>query len=73
MNLWTVLTERRRRKMSNFEIAEKIDKLNDEIDKAIGIMMILPLDIKNVAKARKIAANVSAELSNLVDELNREG
>lgn len=58
--------------MDNFEIAQKIDKLNDELDKAIGVLMITPLSYETAAKSRNIMAKVSEELSNLVDELNKE-
>lgn len=58
--------------MSNFEIAVKIDKLNDELDKAIGLTLETPRISYETAKVRKILANVSEEMSNLVDELNEE-
>jgi len=60
------------RLMDNFEIAQKIDKLNDEIDRIVGLSINKPFSYEAFAKAGKIAADVSVELSKLIDELNRE-
>lgn len=58
--------------MERFDIAVKIDKLNDELDKAVGILMQIPFTYDTVKRAREKVADVLVELSKLVDELNRE-
>ncbi len=56
--------------MDNFEMALTIDKLNDEIDRIVGLSINKPFSYEAFAKAGKIAADVSVELSKLIDELN---
>ena len=58
--------------MDNFEIAVRIDKLNDELNKAIGILVQMPITYEKNSKARNKLADVSVELDKLVDELNKE-
>lgn len=58
--------------MDNFDMAVKVDNLNDEINEVIRILMQMPITYERNSKARNKLADVSVEMDKLVDELNKE-